>query len=63
MTTAQEYWIQLADQAAPAPTNPPLAAFSGEEAAGFAEEMFDEDSDATELFDRMADPNRQCKSL
>ena len=63
MTTDREYWDQLADQTLPAPANPPLAAFSGEEAARFAEEMFDDDTDATELFDRMVDSNRQCKSL
>lgn len=58
MTTDREYWNQLASQTVPAPTKPPLAAFSGKEAAAFAEEMFDENTDATELFDRMADSNR-----
>lgn len=62
MTADREYWNQLADQTVPAPTKPPLASFSGDEAIAFAAEMFDENTDATELLDRMADSHRQSKS-
>lgn len=53
MSTAQEYWNQLTDQMAPAPEKPPLAAFSGDDAAQIASAMFDDNADATALFDQM----------
>lgn len=57
--TAKKYLDALADENGPAPSNPPIAAFSGKEAAGFAAMLMDDSVPAADMFAAMKTAGRR----
>ena len=57
--TAKKYLDALADENGPAPSNPPIAAFSGKEAADFAAMLMDDSVPAADMFAAMKTAGRR----
>ena len=60
--TAKKYLDALADENGPAPSNPPIAAFSGKEAADFAAMLLDDSVPAADMFAAMKTAGRRGRT-